>query len=62
MFEELEYAKWKKDDRKLSFAEITDMIRRGVPIPGIRDIPDVVLEMPVSDDVILSPRKPWEVV
>jgi hypothetical protein len=38
------------------------MIARGVPIPGIKDIADTVLEMPVCSEAALSPRKPWETV
>jgi hypothetical protein len=37
------------------------MIARGVAIPGIKDIPDTVLEMPVGGEIGPSPRKPWEI-
>jgi hypothetical protein len=44
-----------------SFAEIVDLITRNVPVPGIEEIPDTVLEHG-SSKVDRTPRrrKPWE--
>ncbi|KAK0939835.1 hypothetical protein LTR29_008572 [Friedmanniomyces endolithicus] len=43
-----------------SFAEICDMISKGKPIPGIKDIPDTILEGQASDSQAQRRRKPWE--
>ena len=43
-----------------SFAEICDMIAEGKPIPGIRDIPDTVLEGQASESQAGKRKKPWE--
>ncbi|RAL58286.1 hypothetical protein DID88_002241 [Monilinia fructigena] len=43
-----------------SFAEIVAMIQAGIPIPGIRDIPDTVLTDQGTKPVARKRRKPWE--
>lgn len=43
-----------------SFAEICEMIAEGKPIPGIKDIPDTILEGQASDAQKEKRRKPWE--
>lgn len=43
-----------------SFADICDMIAEGKPIPGIKDIPDTVLEGQKSETQKEQRRKPWE--
>ncbi|KAK3698402.1 hypothetical protein LTR37_016972 [Vermiconidia calcicola] len=43
-----------------SFAEICDMINEGKPIPGIKDIPDTILEGQASDTQATKRKKPWE--
>ncbi|KAI5368196.1 hypothetical protein Slin15195_G033300 [Septoria linicola] len=43
-----------------SFAEICDMIAEGKPIPGIKDIPDTILEGQASDTQAEKRKKPWE--
>jgi len=43
-----------------SFAEICDMIAEGKPIPGIKDIPDTILEGQKSESSAQGRRKPWE--
>lgn len=43
-----------------SFAEICDMIAEGKPIPGIKDIPDTILEGQQSESVTEGRKKPWE--
>ncbi|CZT19695.1 uncharacterized protein RCC_05547 [Ramularia collo-cygni] len=43
-----------------SFAEICDMIAEGKPIPGIKDIPDTILEGQASDQQAQGRKKPWE--
>jgi hypothetical protein len=43
-----------------TFAEICDMIAEGKPIPGIKDIPDTVLEGQASESQASRRKKPWE--
>ena len=43
-----------------SFAEICEMIAEGKPIPGIKDIPDTILEGQASETQRERRRKPWE--
>lgn len=43
-----------------SFAEICDMIAEGKPIPGIKDIPDTILEGQASETQAARRKKPWE--
>ncbi|KAI9859266.1 MAG: hypothetical protein M1813_007040 [Trichoglossum hirsutum] len=43
-----------------SFAQIVDLITRGEPIPGIKDIPDTVLSGKESESQTAKRRKPWE--
>ena len=43
-----------------SFAEICEMIAEGKPIPGIKDIPDTILEGQASETQKDRRRKPWE--
>ena len=43
-----------------SFAEICDMIAEGKPIPGIKDIPDTILEGQASESQAVRRKKPWE--
>lgn len=43
-----------------SFAEICDMIAEGKPIPGIKDIPDTILEGQASESQSERRKKPWE--
>lgn len=43
-----------------SFAEICDMIAEGKPIPGIKDIPDTILEGQASAANAERRKKPWE--
>lgn len=43
-----------------SFAEICDMIANGTPIPGIKDIPDTILEGQSSESQTSTRKKPWE--
>jgi hypothetical protein len=44
-----------------SFAAIVDLITRNVPVPGIEDVPDTVLEHGSSKiDQTPRRRKPWE--
>jgi hypothetical protein len=43
-----------------SFAEICDMIAEGKPIPGIKDIPDTILEGHASETQAERRKKPWE--
>jgi hypothetical protein len=43
-----------------SFAEICDLIAEGKPIPGIKDIPDTVLEGQSTASQATKRIKPWE--
>lgn len=43
-----------------SFAEICELIAEGKPIPGIKDIPDTVLEGQASESQAAQRKKPWE--
>lgn len=43
-----------------SFAEICEMIAEGKPIPGIKDIPDTILEGQASESHTQTRKKPWE--
>lgn len=43
-----------------SFADICGMIAEGKPIPGIKDIPDTVLEGQASESQTAKRKKPWE--
>lgn len=43
-----------------SFAEICAMIAEGKPIPGIKDIPDTILEGQASESQVQKRKKPWE--
>ena len=43
-----------------SFAEICEMIAEGKPIPGIKEIPDTILEGQASEKVVDTRKKPWE--
>ncbi|CAK4034029.1 Hypothetical predicted protein [Lecanosticta acicola] len=43
-----------------SFAEICDMIAEGKSIPGIKDIPDTILEGHASESQAERRKKPWE--
>ena len=49
-------------EKTLSFQEIMELVQKGEQVPGIKDIPDVVLEL--STDAAkpkLEPiKKPWE--
>ena len=43
-----------------SFQEVMELIKEGKPIPGIRDIPDTVLEGQGTAPTGSQRRKPWE--
>jgi len=43
-----------------SFAEICDLIAEGKPIPGIKDIPDTILEGQQTEAQAAKRKKPWE--
>jgi hypothetical protein len=43
-----------------SFAEICELIAEGKPIPGIKDIPDTVLEGQSTTSQAAKRTKPWE--
>ncbi|GAM86044.1 hypothetical protein ANO11243_040540 [Dothideomycetidae sp. 11243] len=43
-----------------SFAEICQLIAEGKPIPGIKEIPDTVLEGQATASSVAKRRKPWE--
>lgn len=43
-----------------TFAELAQMIATGAPVPGIRDIPDLLAEGKPSESTAQVPKKPWE--
>ena len=43
-----------------SFAHIVDLITKGEPVPGVKDIPDTVLEGKESRSTTARRKKPWE--
>lgn len=43
-----------------SFAHIVELITTGQPVPGIRQIPDTVLEGHETPSTVAGRRKPWE--
>ncbi|KAK8200850.1 hypothetical protein M8818_006167 [Zalaria obscura] len=43
-----------------TFAQICEMIAEGKPIPGIKDIPDTVLEGQATQSTATPRKKPWE--
>lgn len=43
-----------------SFADICELIAEGKPIPGIKDIPDTILEGQASESQAEKRKKPWE--
>ncbi len=45
-----------------SFSEIVELISKGLPVPGIKEIPDTVLEGQASRPIASERRKPWEKV
>ena len=44
----------------LSFNHIVELITSGQPIPGIKDVPDTVLEGQASQATKVRRKKPWE--
>lgn len=43
-----------------SFAHIVELVTTGQPIPGIKEIPDTILEGQASQATHSKRRKPWE--
>lgn len=43
-----------------SFSEIVELITSGEPIPGIKEVPDTVLEGQSSQPTTVKRKKPWE--
>lgn len=43
-----------------SFSQMVELITTGQPIPGIKQIPDTVLEGRSSQDTLVKRKKPWE--
>ncbi|QDS76901.1 hypothetical protein FKW77_004071 [Venturia effusa] len=48
------------DGPKLNYQEIVDLIQSGKPIPGIKEIPDTVLEGQGTSATQIRRAKPWE--
>ena len=44
----------------VSFSQIVELITTGQPIPGIKEVPDVLLEGQASHPVSAKRKKPWE--
>ncbi|KAI7903953.1 uncharacterized protein BX663DRAFT_505852 [Cokeromyces recurvatus] len=45
---------------RFTFQEIVDMIEKGIEIPGIKQIPNVLNEGTPSESKMLARPKPWE--
>ncbi len=43
-----------------SFFELCQMIQRGDPIPGIRQIPNKIISSTPAPPKLTAPKKPWE--
>ena len=43
-----------------SFSQIVELITSGDPIPGIKEVPDTVLQGRSSQPTTVERRKPWE--
>lgn len=43
-----------------SFSEIVELITKGDPIPGIKEVPDIILDGQASHATTAKRRKPWE--
>ena len=44
----------------ISFSRVVDLVTSGGPIPGIKEVPDTVLEGQASLPTTVKRRKPWE--
>ena len=44
----------------MTFNEIVELITTGKPVPGVKDIPNTVLEGRASESTSSGRRKPWE--
>ncbi|KAI8098274.1 uncharacterized protein B0P05DRAFT_521170 [Gilbertella persicaria] len=74
-FEMQEYEDWKKDPvametvpesdsekpTRFTFQELVDMIEKGIEIPGIKQIPNVLNEGTPSEAKMTARPKPWEI-
>ncbi len=43
-----------------SFQEVCEMLQRGEPLPGVRDIPNTLSALPPTPPTLAPRRKPWE--
>lgn len=43
-----------------SFSQIIELITNGHPIPGIKEVPDTILEGQASQPSTAKRKKPWE--
>ena len=43
-----------------SFGQIVDLITTGQPVPGIKEVPDTILEGQASQPSTTKRKKPWE--
>ncbi|OBZ89067.1 hypothetical protein A0J61_02880 [Choanephora cucurbitarum] len=64
-FDIQQYEQWKqqsKDDKpvRFTFQELVDMIEKGIEIPGIKQIPNVLNEGTPSEAKMTARPKPWE--
>lgn len=44
----------------ISFSQIVELITTGQPIPGIKEVPDTLLEGQASQATTAKRKKPWE--
>ena len=64
------YKAWKDDQQVVStetgpeypksFQEIMEMVQKGIPVPGIKIIPDRLHHLPLSQPSMAPRKKPWE--
>ncbi|EIE79762.1 hypothetical protein RO3G_04467 [Rhizopus delemar RA 99-880] len=69
-----EYIKWKDSEHepeptsereekppRFTFQEIVDMIEKGIEIPGIKQIPNIINDGVPSESKMKTRPKPWEI-
>ncbi|KAI8374084.1 hypothetical protein EDC96DRAFT_498488 [Choanephora cucurbitarum] len=67
-FDIQQYEQWKQqsdkeDDKpvRFTFQELVDMIEKGIEIPGIKQIPNILNEGTPSEAKMTARPKPWEI-
>lgn len=57
-----DYKEWKDKEPEYSsnYQELVQLILQGKEVPGIKQIPDTVLEGETTEHVVKERKKPWE--